>query len=98
MQINLIDLFNVPYRRDAEDISYLISFGKFCLSLPGQKIVRKILLDQCKDSLDFDKRIFIEILTFVLDERFPVLNGKVVFAILPTRPRLFKRRIALSTR
>ena len=100
MQTNLIDLFNVPYRGDAEDISHLISFGKFCLSLPGQKIVRKILLDQCKDLLDFDERICKEILTFVLDECFPeveslteqqmkalfsALNRKVVFAILPTR-------------
>ena len=100
MQINLIDLFNVPYRGDAEDISHLISFGKFCFSLPGQKIVCKILLDQCEDSLDFDKWIFKEILTFVLNEHFPeveslteqqmkalfvALNRKVVFAILPTR-------------
>ena len=55
MQINLIDLFIVPYRGDAEDISHLISFGKFCFSLPGQEIVCKILLDQCEDSLDFDE-------------------------------------------
>ena len=95
-------LFNFPYPGDAEDISQLIFFGKFCLSLPGQKIVCKILLDQCEDSLDFGERIFKEILTFVLDERFPeveslteqqmkalfvALNRKVVFAILPTRHR-----------
>ena len=39
MQINLIDLFNFLYRGDAKDISHLISFGKFYLSLPGQKIL-----------------------------------------------------------
>ena len=37
-QIKLIGLFNCNYQGD-EDISPLISFGKFCLSLPGKKIV-----------------------------------------------------------
>ena len=66
MQINLIDLFNFLYRGDAKDISHLISFGKFCFSPPGQKIVCKILLDQCEDSLDFDEWILKEILFWPL--------------------------------
>ena len=40
-QINFISLFDCNYREDAEDISRLISFGKFCLSLPGKKIFWK---------------------------------------------------------
>ena len=40
-QIKLIGLFNCNYQ-GGEDISPLISFGKFCLSLPGKKVVCKI--------------------------------------------------------
>ena len=42
MQINLIGSFDCNYWGDAEDISHLISFGKFCFPLPGKKIVCKI--------------------------------------------------------
>ena len=40
-QIKLIGSFNRNYQ-GGEDISPLISFGKFCLSLPGKKVVCKI--------------------------------------------------------
>ena len=43
----LIGSFDCNYRGDAEDVSHLISFGKFCLSLPGKKIVCKIS-ENCK--------------------------------------------------
>ena len=102
IQINLIDCLIFHTQGMLRIFLSSFFFGKFCLSLPGQKIVCKILLDQCEDSLDFGERIFKEILTFVLDERFPeveslteqqmkalfvALNRKVVFAILPTRHR-----------
>ena len=47
MQINLIGSFDCNYWGDAEDISHLLSFGKFCLPLPGKKIVCKIS-ENCK--------------------------------------------------
>ena len=47
MQINLIGSFDCNYWGDAEDISHLLSFGKFCFPLPGKKIVCKIS-ENCK--------------------------------------------------
>ena len=47
MQINLIGSFDCSYWGDTENISHLISFGKFCLPLPGRKIVCKIS-ENCK--------------------------------------------------
>jgi len=47
MQINLIGSFDCNYWGDAEDISHLVSFNKFCPPLPGKKIVCKIS-ENCK--------------------------------------------------
>ena len=83
--INMIGLFDWYYRGDGGDICHSISWGKFCLSLPGKGIdcINTSQLDIGRFTVSFKIRlcstwiesVFEAILDSVLEERFPDIES-----------------------